>query len=226
MDIPHGPPPECRVPGVALTKHLEWVKIDRPIDRMEAVRIQRLLKPKIVSNALYLEAKRRARQTWRQLKVYVGWEQQAASKTATSSRPSVSTNRLSTPTPALSPTGTPSNHATASPANHTQQSAASSSPPTELAARAKILASFLPEPQALKLDLSEFYKDIKMGRARQPLTMVPGCVRVKGLVELHGARTCIILHVSAVIDPKENIIHQMVLQPYHINVNLASFKKQ
>ena len=211
--VPSGPPPDCLVPGVALTRDLEWVSVTRPMEFAHAQRIHRLLKPKVVAVALYFDAKKRVRQAWHPVKVFVGWEEEKVSKTTALSLPSVGANRLSTPTPALSSTGTPSNHSTTSPTNHAQQATASPSLPTEVT-RVNLLASYLPDPKALKLDLTDFYKYIKAVKSQRPVTTVPGCVQIKGLVELCGVQNRIIVQTVATLDPKTNTIYQLSLSPY------------
>ncbi|KAI8940313.1 hypothetical protein NX059_004009 [Plenodomus lindquistii] len=203
--FPDGPPIEYERPGIALTEDLQWVKATRPVEDVHHHKLNSLLRPTGVANAVYQDVKRKASQTWQGLKVYVGWEQKVAPISIPLMLPPV--GALPTPnSTAPSATATSPDPSATSSANDTKQPtppASISASPAPVDGPSSSLGFLLPDPKKLTMDLARFRQDA--AKASKPLTtQAPrGAFTVVGLIDIHGARARVTLNVKAVYDPKQ-----------------------
>lgn len=201
LRFPDGPPPEYERPGYELTEQLEWRKTTRPVDEAHHHRLNKLMYPKEVSNALYLDVKRKTGQSWKNFRTYMGWEEKSESDTVQQL-----VQRIGAPPPppsetAPSSTAAPTPFSTSS-SKDTQQTAVSpSAAPVD--GPAKDLGLVLPDPKKLTLDLTKFRQDVK--KAVKPAEMVVprGSIMVMGLIEVYGERARMTLNVTAAYDLKQ-----------------------
>lgn len=201
--FPDGPPIEYERPGFELTEGLEWRKATRPIEEVNRHRLNRLLYPKEATIALYEDTKRKATQSWKTWKAYIGWEENPEPETVQQLMQRIGANPRSIPTPIVpSAESAGTSPASTSPANETQPAA-----PTRQAARTdsplKDLMFVLPDPKKAILDLSQFHQDFRKAFKPQEREPPRGTFLVLGLIEVIGERGRIALNVTAAYDPKQ-----------------------
>ncbi|KAF1839972.1 uncharacterized protein K460DRAFT_371935 [Cucurbitaria berberidis CBS 394.84] len=200
--FPDGPPVEYERPGFELTEDLEWRKATRPVEDIHHQRLNKVLFPTEVANALYQDTKRKVEISWRDFRAYLGWEQKSEPDTVQqlvqrigASPPSPSSRTVSTSTASPNPLPT-------SPVNETQQPTTSpSAAPAD--GLAKDLGFVLPDPKKLTLDLSQFRQDFRKAFKPYQMQSPRGTLLVLGLIEVYGDRARMTLNVTAAYDPKQ-----------------------
>jgi len=215
LKFPEGPLPQYEQPGLALTEDLEWRKATRPVEDIHHQRLNKLLFPSIVSNALYADIKQKALLSWKSFKLSVGLEQNPKS--------------IPTPVPgSIQPLGVDKSVATGQKKPETTGVAASSPPASAvntdaadsasslISQQAKELGFILPDPKNLTLDLSKFQQEIK--KTFKPYAQRPprGSLLVMGLIDVCGDRARITLSVWAWYDPKQGRFVNISTRIYNI----------
>lgn len=198
VQFPDSPPVEYERPGIALTEELEWVKATRPVEALHHYQLNKILKPTGVASAVYQDVKRRTSQSWQDLKVYVGWDQKAATTSMPFMLPPVGASPLSA-TPAASSTGASPGPPAMLPANDTRQPTS----PAPVDGPSSTLGFLLPDPKKLTMDLARFRQDFQKAAKSGGVQMPRGAFLVLGLIEIHGARARMTLSTTAVYDPKQ-----------------------
>ncbi|KAF2132916.1 hypothetical protein P153DRAFT_354360 [Dothidotthia symphoricarpi CBS 119687] len=194
INFPPGPPPEFERPGIELTEDLEWRRATRPVEHLAHQRLNQLIYPTAVGTALYQDTKRKAEQSWKGLKAYMGWEVKPEHTALYEGMLQRLPNHPALP----SSVTTPPNTASTSPPTSTPQTTTSpSDSPT------KDVGIALPRAKDMTLDLGDFRKDFR--KAFKPYAPEPprGCFNVLGLIEVYGDRARITLQVKAIYDPKQ-----------------------
>lgn len=196
-------PPTYERPGIELTEDLEWRRATRPVDFVTHQRLTRLFFPSAVGEALYEDTKRKAAQSWKGFRAYMGWGEkpsqletlqdlvrQLPAKTTSTTRPSASS--IVTTAPNSSPKLSPIN---------TQQTTASPSPPSD--SPAQDIGLVMPRAKDLTLNLIDFRKDVSKSLGPYHPTPPRGCFILQGMVEVIGDRGRMTVQVKAIYDPKE-----------------------
>jgi hypothetical protein len=202
--FPDGPPIEFERPGIELTEDLEWRKATRPVEDLDHHRLNRILVPTEVANALYQDTTKKAAKSWKWFKIYMGWDQGSKPDTvqqlvqemdALVQRIDATTKSSSAATPSA-----PSNPLATSSTKDTEQP---TSPPTEPVDGPAEKGFVLPDPKKMTLDLSQFRADFKKAFKPYPLQPPRGTFMVMGLVEVYGDKARMTLNVQAAYDPKQ-----------------------
>jgi hypothetical protein len=199
LRFPDGPPIEYERPGIALTEDLEWRKATRPVEDIHHQRLNKILFPTEVSNALYEDTKRKAVLVWKSVKASLGSGEKPEPETVQGVVQRVLINPPTSPNAGVSVTPTPPTPPTATGVD----SSAPTDPASSLSSQAKDLGFVLPDPKSLTLDLSKFRQDFK--KSFKPYALQPprGTCMVLGLIEIYGDRARITLNVTAAYDPKQ-----------------------
>lgn len=208
--FPDAAPDEYERPGIELTEDLEWRKATRPVEAAHHHRLNRILYPKEVANALYQDTTKKAGRVWKDFKIYMGWSQESKTEAVQqlvqriAANPQSSANRTTSLTP--SPFSTS--------AKDTQQPG---TPPSAapMDGPAKDLGFVLPDPKKLTLDLSQFRADFRKTFKQYPLIVPRGAFMVLGLIEIYGERAKLTLNVHAVYDPKQGRYVGMHFTPWN-----------
>jgi hypothetical protein len=195
--FPDGPPVEFERPGIELTEDLEWRKATRPVEDLHHHRLNRILVPTEVANALYQDTTQKAGRSWKWFKIYMGWDQ--ASKPDTVQQLVQRIDATSKSSSAATPSTTPNPLATST-AKDTEQSASPPAAPVDGPAENGFV---LPDPKKMTLDLSQFRADFKKAFKPYPLQSPRGTFMVMGLVEVYGDKARMTLNVQAAYDPKQ-----------------------
>jgi hypothetical protein len=196
--FPDGPPIEFERPGIELTEGLEWRKATRPVEDIHHQRLNRILFPTEVANALYQDTTKKADKTWKDFKVYMGWAQESKAETVQQIVQRIDAIGKSTSN-AATPSTTPNPLAESS-AKDTQQPATPPAAPVDGLAEKGFV---LPDPKKMTLDLSQFRADFKKAFKPYPLQPPRGTFMVLGLIEVYGDKARMTLHVTAAYDPKQ-----------------------
>jgi hypothetical protein len=199
LKFPDGPPVEYERPGIALTEDLEWRKATRPVGELAYKRLNKLLYPTEVANALYEDVKRKIELSWKYAKASIGLGEKPEPETVQSVVQSVFAKPPTSPTAgeSVTSTGISPPTATAVGSNGTTDPASRSS------SQAKELGFALPDPKTLTLDLTTFRQDIRKNFKTYKVQPPRGTFHVLGLIEVYGERGRITLQVSAHYDPKQ-----------------------
>ncbi|KAF1359535.1 hypothetical protein EJ07DRAFT_120155 [Lizonia empirigonia] len=198
--FPDGPPPEYERPGYELTEDLEWRKATRDVEPAHHHRLLKVLSPTTTAAALYEDTKRKAKRSWDDFAVYMGW----AEKTEPHALRQMM-QQITNPSPPTSPATPPVTAASANPfgtslPTATQEPAGPGSPPS--AGSAKDLGFALPDPKALTLDLGQFRQDFQKVN-KPPIHNIPrGVFGVHALIEVYGSKARLTLSVVGIYDPK------------------------
>ncbi|KAF1830212.1 hypothetical protein BDW02DRAFT_573261 [Decorospora gaudefroyi] len=224
IKFPDGPPIEYERPGIELTEDLEWRKATRPVEAVHHHHLNRILYPTEAANALYTDTTKKARKSWKDFKVYMGWEEapkteiwkQFVKRIDTQLQSSRSASASSTTTtPDVDPNPNPNpNPLAKSSAKDTQQSAASSSAPPA-GDVSKDMRLILPDPKKMTLDLSQFREDFKKAFRPYPKPLPRGAFLVMGLIEIHGTKARMTINVGAAYDPKQGCFINLQGSVYH-----------
>ncbi|KAH3945540.1 hypothetical protein HBI81_083440 [Parastagonospora nodorum] len=207
LKFPDGPPPRYEQPGLALTGDLEWRKATHPVEDLHHQRLNKLLFPSVVSNALYADLKQKALLSWKSFKLSVGLEQnpkprptpvpgsiqdEVAKFVARGEKKPETTGVSATPA-ASSPPAAPA-------VNSTDAADPASSLSSQ---QAKELGLNLPDPKNFTLDLTKFQQEVK--KSSKPYRQPPprGSFLVMGLIDIYGEKARITLNVAAWYDPKQ-----------------------
>jgi hypothetical protein len=200
--FPDGPPIEYERPGIELTEDLEWRKATRPVEDIDHQRLNRILFPTEVANALYQDTTKKAAKSWKYLKIYMGWDEESKTETIQQLVQRIGANPRSSPNAVAPSASTTPSALSTSPAKDTQQPGASPSiAPVD--GPAKDLGFILPDPKKMTLDLSQFRADFKKAFKPYPLQAPRGTFMVMGLIEVYGDRARMTLNVTAAYDPKQ-----------------------
>jgi hypothetical protein len=199
LKFPDGPPVEYERPGIALTEDLEWRKATRPVEDLAHQRLNKVLFPTEVANALYEDVKRKTELSWKTAKASVGFGEKPEPETVQSVVQSVFAKPPASPTAGESATST----GTSPPAATAVDSNGPTDPASQSSSQAKELGFALPDPKTLTLDLTRFRQDIRKNFKAYNLQPQRGTFNVLGLIEIYGERARITLHVGAVYDPKQ-----------------------
>jgi hypothetical protein len=198
--FPDGPPVEFERPGIALTEDLEWRRATRDVEELHHRRLNKLLYPTDVSNALYQDVKRKANISWKSFRAYMGLAEKSEPDTVQRMLQGVLADPRVPTSSAATTTSTSSTAPSAPPGSDTQPAA---EPPSSIGKAVKELNFALPDPKALTLDLTRFQQDFR--KSFKPLAMQPprGSLLVLGLIEVYGDRARMTLSVAAAYDMKQ-----------------------
>ncbi|KAH7399304.1 hypothetical protein BKA66DRAFT_545469 [Pyrenochaeta sp. MPI-SDFR-AT-0127] len=202
VKFPDGPPVEYERPGIELTEDLEWRKATRLVEEAHHHRLTKAFLPKEVAVALYEDTKRKARISWKDFRVYMGWDEKSEPDTAQQLIQRIGVHPPSAPTSTAPSNNATPNSPSTSPANDTQRTASSpSTAPVD--GLAKDLGLVLPDPKKLTMDLSQVRQDFSKASKPYDMQAPRGTFLVNGLVEVYGARSRVTVNVSAAYDPKQ-----------------------
>jgi hypothetical protein len=198
--FPNAPPVEYERPGIELTDDLEWRKSTRPVADAHHKRLNSLLYPKNVANAVYQDIKRKAALSWQTFRSYSGWGEKPESEDrhsvvqrAIAGMDAIARDAKASAGPTSISTSTP----TAADAN--KQPAETPSPSKS---QARELGFVLPDPKQLTLDLKQFHQDFRKGVKKIQTQPPRGSLVVKGLIEVYGDKGRLTWQVLAFYDPK------------------------
>lgn len=196
FQFPYGPPIEYERPGIELTDQLEWRKATRDVETLHHHRLQRLLFPTDVANALYADTKRKAETAWKSLRGYMSGEQKNENGSLQTMSGHAVDASATPPHPGLS-----ASSPQASSPNSQAPVSSNAPPPTHSAAKDPGIA--IRQLSSLTLDLKNFQQDLRKSAKPYPSPTPRGIFYVLGLIEIYGERSRITLNVTAVYDPKQ-----------------------
>jgi hypothetical protein len=196
--FPDGPPIEYERPGIELTEDLEWREATRPVEEIHHHRLNRILSPTAVASALYQDTTKKAGKSWKDLKIYMGWEKDSKAETVQQIVQRIGANPKSDSS-TTTPSTTPNPLATSS-AKDTEQSASPPAAPVDGLAEKGFI---LPDPKKMTLDLSQFRADFRKASKPVPPQAPRGTFLVMGLIEIYGDKARMTLNVTAAYDPKQ-----------------------
>jgi hypothetical protein len=201
IKFPDAPPPEFERPGIELTEDLEWRKATRPVASVHHVRLNNIMYPTVVANALYQDVKRKAQLSWKGFRARMGLGEQPAPETAQSLVQKVLANPTLPPGAAVSSTPTTTTPSPPAPvAPDTKQSTESAS---SIDSKENELGFVLPDPRKLTLDLTQFREDFRKSNKSATMNTPRGSFSVFALIEVHGSRHKVTLNIQAAYDPKQ-----------------------
>lgn len=199
LRFPDGPPIEYERPGIALTEDLEWRKATRPVEDLAHNRLNKLLFPTVVANALYKDAKQKARLSWRSMKASLGYGPGPDEPETIQDKVA----RFVAKHHAARNAGVSAASTATNPPAATVVDSKDPTDPASLSSQAKNLGFVLPDPKTLMLDISRFSLEVRKTFKPYPIQPPRGTFAVLGLVEVYGERARITLNVGATYDPKQ-----------------------
>ncbi|KAF2705170.1 hypothetical protein K504DRAFT_460436 [Pleomassaria siparia CBS 279.74] len=212
--FPDGPPAEFERPGIELTEDGIVRKTTRPVNQLIHHRLDHIFMPTAAAKSLYVDAERKLRRSWRDFKVYMGWEEKrkierlrtttSLSRLPTNPQAPTSTTASTTPPPSSPTAPTPNSQQPQPPTSvspPSKESAPSTEPPDPVYERFGLA---LPKPTALTLDLTTFRQAFHREQHLMNDKLQPprGTFIVSGLIEIIGDKAKMTLDVFAAYDPK------------------------
>ncbi|KAH8732816.1 hypothetical protein GQ44DRAFT_765897 [Phaeosphaeriaceae sp. PMI808] len=210
--VPRGSLTEYERPGVELTQDLEWRKATRLVGHHVHHRLERLLDPAPVWNALCQDIKRKIKLSWKNFQAYIGGIQNPEPNTIQTALTKVSTS----PPPPPSPVGATSPNSSSSHITTTTNSKQSSNNPSSLESQTKDLKIIPPSTKQLTLNLAQFRQDFIKSSKRLPIEIPRGAFEVYALVEIHGTSQMVI-DASLMYDPKRGKFISCEFKQWHPN---------
>ncbi|OAL55762.1 hypothetical protein IQ07DRAFT_529585 [Pyrenochaeta sp. DS3sAY3a] len=201
IQFPSGPPVEWERPGIELTEDFEWRKATRPVEYAHHQRLNRILYPSIAWTALCQDTKRKTQSSWKEFRIYMGWDKKLEPDTATSAVQSAGVAFQPSRTGPI-PTTTANATTLPTPTASDARQSPDSDPEARVSSTLKDMGFILPDPKSLTLDLTQFRQDFRKSYKHDINPYPRGSIIVRGRIDVCGSRARVVVDIIAAYDPK------------------------